>query len=409
MIYIYRLFYFFLKTTLLTLKPFLSKKTKQWMNLRSNLDYLHFNQKGSIWFHASSGEIEYCKSVITEIRKISPHTPIILSYSSPSAEKLLFNIKTQVDLVFPIPWDSPHSVKSTIEHLKPQIVIFSRTDFWPELIHQFKKYKIKIAAISMFPRLHFFSRLTYKWLIKDFDLITTVNSQKSVELSTLLKRPVLTFADTRFDQVFSRLQSPSRVHFETNANNKKIIFASTWPEDEKSIFPCLPEVLKLGYQIILCPHDVQNAHSLLAHLKNYKVDLLSTIADTQNMPNNFQILLVDKVGYLADIYRYTDIAFVGGSFKKRIHSVMEPLCTKNVVFFGPHFMNNPEAIETEKMGFTFKVRNAKERIDVIRSQRPNKLQKNRELSQVFAEKHRGSSILVAQALLDKIMPRAEDF
>ena len=61
------------------------------------------------------------------------------------------------------------------------------------------------------------------------------------------------------------------------------------------------------------------------------------------------------------------------------------------------------------MGFTFKVRNSKEMIDFIRSQRPDQLQKNRELSQVFAEKHRGSSILVAQALLDKIMPRAEDF
>ncbi|MBC7458330.1 MAG: hypothetical protein H7235_08640 [Bdellovibrionaceae bacterium] len=403
MIYIYRFIYFCLKTLVQILKPLFSTKTKKWKNLRSNQDYLDFEQKNAIWFHASSGEIEYCKSVITEFRKVSPNTPIILSYSSPAAEKLLFNIRTQVDLVFPLPWDSPSDLARAIEHLKPIMVVFSRTDFWPELIHQLNFYKIKMAAISMFPQLNFLSGLTYQWLIKEFSLITTVNLEKSTQLTNLLSREVLTFADTRFDQVFNRLQSPSRVQFSTDSHTKnKIIFASTWPEDESYILACLPEILKLNYQIIICPHEVNHADSLFDQLKKYKTTRLSMVADTQNIPYDFEILLVDKVGFLADIYRYTDIAFVGGSFRKKIHSVMEPLCSKNVVFFGPHFNNNPEAVETEKIGLTFKVRNSQEIIDFIRSQRPDQLQKNREFTQVFAEKHRGSSILVTQALLEKI-------
>lgn len=403
MIFIYRVIYFFLKTIMQILKPLFSTKTKQWMDLRSNEDYSLFEPKGSIWFHASSGEIEYCKSVIIELRKASPGTPIILSYSSPSAEKLLFNIKTQVDLVFPLPWDSPTAMENAIEHLKPQMVVFSRTDFWPEFIHQLQSHKVKMAAISMFPQLHFFSRLSYRWLIKKFSLLTTVSLQKSAELSDVLQREVLTFADTRFDQVFNRLNSPSRVHFSADATTKnKIVFASTWPEDESYILPCLPEILKLNYQIIICPHEVKHASIIAEELKHYKVIRLSSVGDTQNMPQDFEILLVDKVGFLADIYRYTNIAFVGGSFKKKIHSVMEPLCSKNVVFFGPHFNNNPEAVETEKIGLTFKVRNSQEIIDFIRSQRADQLQKNREFTQVFAEKHRGSSILVCQAILDKI-------
>ncbi len=402
MIYIYRIIYFFLKTILQILSPFFSAKTKQWMALRSSEDYASFTQKGSIWFHASSGEVEYCKSVIIELRKASPGTPIILSYSSPSAEKLLFNIKTQVDLVFPIPWDSPSAMENVIEHLQPKMVVFSRTDFWPEFIHQLKSHKVKTAAISMFPQLNFFSRLTYNWLIKDFSLITTVSLQKSANLSDILNREILTFADTRFDQVFNRLNSPSRVHFPETSKKNKIVFASTWPEDENYILPCIPEILKLNYQIIICPHEVKHADSISEQLKNYKVLRLSSVGDTQNMPGDFEILLVDKVGFLADIYRFTNIAFVGGSFKKKIHSVMEPLCSKNVVFFGPYFNNNPEAVETEKIGLTFKVRNSQEIVDFIRSQRADQLQKNREFTQVFAEKHRGSSILVSQAILDKI-------
>jgi 3-deoxy-D-manno-octulosonic-acid transferase len=403
MIYIYRLIYFLLKSLLQILKPLFSLKTKTWIDLRSNKDYLKFTPTGSIWFHASSGEIEYCKSVITEIRKMSPQTPIILSYSSPSAEKLFFNIKNQVDLFFPLPWDSPGALEKAILHLKPRIVIFSRTDFWPEFIHQLQKNKIKLAAISMFPHLNFFSRLTYKWFIRSFDLITTVNLQKSLALSEILNREVLTFADSRFDQVFNRLAQPSRIEFAPSTEKRKrIVFASTWSEDEIFIFPALPQILKLGYQIILCPHEVKHATTLLTQLNNYRVTLLSTIADSQNIPADVEILLVDQVGFLADIYRFTDLAFVGGSFKKRIHSVMEPLCSKNVVFFGPLFSNNPEAVETEKIGLTYKVRNSTDIIDFIKAQTPDQLQKNRDFTQVFAEKHRGSSILIAREIMKQI-------
>ncbi len=401
MIYFYRAIYFIFRVITQILNLFMSKKNQSWITLRSNLDYQEFDRKGSIWFHASSGEIEYCKSVITEIRRKNPQTPIILSYSSPSAEKLLFNIKNQLDLIFPLPWDSPETMSRAIQHLMPSQVIFSRTDFWPEFIYQLKKNKVKTCAISMYPNITLISRLLYLWLIQDFDLLTTVSQRKSEELSEVLHREVLTFPDTRFDQVFSRLQSPSRVQFSPDGTmRKKIVFASTWPEDEDQILPCLPEILGLNYQVIICPHEINHTEALFEKIKKYKVLRLSTAADTQNISSDFDILLIDKVGFLADVYRFTDLAFVGGSFKKKIHSVMEPLCCKNVVFFGPHFKNNPEAAETEKEGLSFKVSNSFEMMNFIRSQKSDQLQKNQKIIQEYAEKHRGSSILVSQVILN---------
>lgn len=400
MIYVYRLIYFIVKFFIITLKPILSSKMKLWIQLRSHTDYLKFKGTNSVWFHASSGEIEYCKSVISEIRKSSPNMTIILSYSSPSAEKLLFNIKNDVDLIFPLTWDSPSCIKKMIDHIKPQVVIFSRTDFWPEFIYQLKKNQIKMAAISMYPQFNFLNRLSYKWLLQSFDLITTVNLQKSMELSKLLGREIKTFADTRFDQVFSRLHSESRVKFSPSTHNKKrIILASTWPEDEFQLLPALSEMLKYYDQIIFCPHEIKHAENLLIHLKNYKTQLLSLIPDKTNIANEFEILIVDQIGYLADFYRFTEIAFVGGSFKKRIHSVMEPLCAHNLVFFGPYFKNNPEAVETHQLGLTISVKSTSEIINFLRAQTPDRLQKNKKIIQEYAEKQKGSSILVSQALL----------
>ena len=63
-----------------------------------------------------------------------------------------------------------------------------------------------------------------------------------------------------------------------------------------------------------------------------------TTADTD-------LILLDKVGYLADFYRLADGAFVGGSFKAKVHSVMEPLCCAIPIITGPYIYNSPEAMQ----------------------------------------------------------------
>ena len=108
---------------------------------------------------------------------------------------------------------------------------------------------------------------------------------------------------------------------------------------------CLPELLALNYKIVWCPHDVspERIIDLKSQLSAFSYDLFSE----QQSPYKFekQILILDQVGFLADIYRYSQISFVGGSFKAKVHSVMEPLCAGNSVLVGPYFKNNPEAVD----------------------------------------------------------------
>lgn len=398
MIFIYRFFYLLVRFLLVLSQPFLSKKIKTWMLLRSNQEWKKITFKQALWFHASSGEIEYCKAVITEIKKISPSQKIIISYSSPSAEKLLFNIKDQVDFIFPLPWDSASVITAVIDHIHPRALIFSRTDFWAELIIQNQKRNIPVMAISMFPRLNAVTRFLYRWLLKDFAFITTVNSTKSLELEKTLQRPVETFSDTRFDQVLLRLEGPSKITF--SSNTPRVVFASTWPADENIVFKCIPELIKQNYQVILAPHEISRAQKLMEKLQIYRPALLSHCKNLLSLQLNSSLLIVDQVGYLADIYRGTDWAFVGGSFDKKIHSVMEPLAAENIVFFGPHFYNNPEAIETQKQGLTFLVKSEKEILQLIQTQSAKERASHKNKLKEFTQKQRGSSRLIAQKILN---------
>lgn len=400
MIHIYRGSYLFFKTLVQSLSPFLSAKTKKWIQLRSSEEYLKQNIKKPLWFHASSGEIEYCKSIIREIKLLSPDQKIIISYSSPSAEKLLFNIKDKTELCFPLPWDTSAAAQKVIRHFQPQALIFSRTDFWPELIIQAQNQCIPLMAVSMFPRLNVITRSVYKWLLKDFSFITTVNESLTSALSEVLEKPVYTFSDTRFDQVFNRLSAPSKIIFaDSTPQEKRMVWASTWAEDEQVLFPCLDQFIRDGYSIIIAPHEISRSKILRQYLKKHSPVLLSEIPNLLSVSLKSPVMIVDRVGYLADIYRSTFWTFVGGSFKKRIHSVMEPLAAGNCVFFGPFYANNPEATDSLQKQLTYQVGSSQDILKLVQDSQIESFKKTQNQVQDYTEKQRGSSRHIAERIL----------
>lgn len=345
------------------LKPLLPQNLQQWVNLRQKKILLARSQQKRILFHAASGEIEYVKSIIREFKILKPEFEIIVSYSSPSAEKLFFNIQDFVAEFVPLPWDKPKNVADFLIRINPALIVFSRTDFWPELIHQASKKTIPMIAVSLSPRFSFYQNIWLKFNLSKMSALTAVNSSASQKLTQFVNTQVTTLADTRFDQVMHRLNSPSK--FEIKTEQKIIVFGSTWPEDEVVLFDVIAPLVKLNYKIIFSPHDVssERIHQLKKILQNFKIVLFSQI----NSPHNFDsdIIILDQIGYLADLYRYSCVAFVGGSFKSKVHSVMEPLCANNYVIVGPFYTNNPEAIDFKNKGFVFTVNTASELLSVL--------------------------------------------
>lgn len=346
MILIYRLVYSLLKFLVLALQPFLSANLKRWVQLRG----LDFENKagltGVIWFHASSGEIEYCKSVIREIKLKSPQQKIVVSYSSGSAEKLFGNIREHVDLFFPLPWDQPLKLIRVIDSLKPISLVFSRTDLWPELIQQAHIKKIPLAVISFNPNLKGLAGFVLSQLLKKFSYISCVDEKSGLSVASLAPQALIKHeGDTRFDQVFYRLSQATKLSFKCDST--LLVMGSTWPEDERVLLPKLASLKAQGFKFILSPHEV-NAHnierieSLLVGLTHQK---LSTSLNSQTGFVDFyaDVLIIDQIGFLADCYRFANIAFVGGSFKQKVHSVMEALCCGLHVLHGPYYKNNPEA------------------------------------------------------------------
>lgn len=367
MIYIYRVLYFILATSLSVLSPLLNAKLKTWLTLRNKkIDKIKsFNN--TYWFHASSGEIEYCKSIIRLLKEHQPDAQIVVTYSSPSAEKLFYNIADRVEQFIPLCWDQPALINELIDYIKPKVLVFSKTDLWPELIFQIKKRNIKVGVISYNPKINFINNILNRVLLSQLDFISCIDQNIKNKLAEIGNyQNISVDGDTRFDQVFYRLQQPPRLKIKSDS--KVFICGSSWPEDENILFGVFSDLVNKKFKIILGPHEVDTANILRIQkeLTNRKLSyqVLSDEIDYQDISLTQDVLIINKIGFLADAYRYGDIAFVGGSYKDKIHSVMEPLCCGLPVITGPYYKNNLEAIKYQNQ-YVFSLSTAEDIINII--------------------------------------------
>ncbi len=404
----YRLIYLLLKTLAIVLAPFLSEKAKRWIAMRSTLQlkYQSLDMNQAIWVHASSGEIEYAKALIKDLKTRFPQDPIVVTYSSESAEKLFENIKDQVDLFLPIPWDDRYSIGLLIQKLDPKILIISRTDLWPEMIHQCAKRNIPLVLVSYFPTIGS-GGFWLKNILNKFSLISCVDTAVENWVKSIVTNRntvIQTDGDTRFDQVFIRLDQPAKIQLP--ADEKFLTLGSTWPEDELHLIELMSVAARDGYKIILSPHDTSenrlHAVQLWLREKEFSYRLLSHVESPVSF--NFQVLVIDKIGFLADAYRFSDLAFVGGSFKSRVHSVMEPLACGLPVFIGPHYQNNPEALRySVKPKYIFPGENSKQLIDSYKKLTSQNLKALKAEIRLEMQKNKGATKKIADFIQHNLL------
>jgi len=305
-----------------------------------------------IWIHAASGEFEYAKPLIRELKKQNPKSSVVVTYFSPSFSEAI-NKFPGVDFSLPLPLDLPGPSRAFLKKLNPKCGLIARTDLWPEILHQAHSLKIPLILFSVTKtkRPSVLVRSLYQWLYGYLNAVFTVSEADANVLKAILPgTKIEAIGDTRFDQVLERLNSPKPLRSELKPKRPTTLVAgSTWWEDEKVLIEALTPLLQNHkLQLIVAPHEPTSAHieSLYQEFqkRNIAVQLYSRAPEFES-----GVLIIDQIGILAELYQWGSVAFVGGSFKKTVHSVMEPLAAGCITIVGPYHRNNREAIEFQNL------------------------------------------------------------
>ncbi|HEX4925537.1 MAG TPA: glycosyltransferase N-terminal domain-containing protein [Bdellovibrionales bacterium] len=311
-----------------------------------------------VWFHCSSGELEYAKPVIQLLKQRQPHQKILLTYFSPSVERAARNF-SPVDFALPVPWDHPWALREFIAYHKPKALALARTDTWPELVYQCEQHEIPAVLFSATLSsskskfLNPFSRAYHRWIFDHLEAILCVSDDDRANFKAMgVSIPCLTTGDTRYDQVLYRLKNPKplRENLKPRSGEAVFIAGSTWPEDEDRLIPALAQLGRYSVRAIVAPHEPTPSHLAELEMKLKTAGCSSVRYTRAEHWAPGQVLIVDTVGILADLYQWGHIAFVGNSFQRHaVHSVMEPLAAGCVTLFGPYHHNNREALAFQKI------------------------------------------------------------
>ena len=114
--------------------------------------------------------------------------------------------------------------------------------------------------------------------------------------------------------------------------------------------------------MIIVPHELHESHLreieivfIQAGISISRYSEFSAKGKTKT-----QVVIFNTIGLLARLYKQTQIAYIGGSFGKGIHNVMEPAIFGQPVIFGPNHLNSHEAGELLKIGAAFRITNQQE-------------------------------------------------
>tara|TARA_R110000868_G_scaffold352396_2_gene613650 strand:- start:908 stop:2134 length:1227 start_codon:yes stop_codon:yes gene_type:complete len=328
---------------------------------QSNLRNINPEKRKVIWFHAASlGEFEQGRPLLEKFKKEQEQYFILLSFFSPSGYEIHKNY-AKADHICYLPLDTKQNAKKFLSIVQPEMAIFIKYEFWFNYLKQLQKRNSKSYLVSgIFNKNFIFFQWYGGWFRNKLDLFEHFFLQD--EYSKLLLEKVglkncTVTGDTRFDRVIElRKTEFNKPLIERFCTNKKVmILGSAW-EKEMEFARKFSEESEEWF-FIIAPHEI-NSEKIDSYLQSLKVRgiKLSNSSDSQNL-SEYKVLVIDQIGLLSKIYRFANVAFIGGGFGKGIHNLLEAAVYEVPVIFGPNYSFFKEAKDLIACGGGFSISN----------------------------------------------------
>lgn len=332
------------------IRQFVTGRKKVFPYLEQHRD----RDKPLIWIHtASLGEFEQGAPVLDLLCRQYPGHQFLITFFSPSGYEVKKDLLAP-HLVTYLPMDTRWNARRFIRLAQPEIALFVKYEVWPGFFRELDDAGIPILLLSAIFR----ERQAYfKWYggflrnaLKRVGHFY-VQDDLSAELLKTLGIPDITVSgDTRFDRVLEILDKQQDLPFmeEFKGDRTCLVCGSTWPEDHQHLLPFINSAEK-GQCFVIAPHktDTKTIEALQKGLQ------CSTALYSQNPDTNLgevTVLIVDTIGLLTQIYRYADLAYVGGGFATGLHNTLEPAVFGIPVLIGPRYQKFREAEDLVRAG-----------------------------------------------------------
>ncbi|MBQ0019558.1 MAG: 3-deoxy-D-manno-octulosonic acid transferase [Bacteroidales bacterium] len=314
-----------------------------------------------VWFHAASlGEFEQGRPLMERFRREHPEFKILLTFFSPSGYEVRKNY-AGADIICYLPFDTPGNVLSFFRLVHPEMAFFIKYEYWNNFFQacRFKHIPIYMVSAIFRPTQGFFHWWGFyrRWALHNVEHFFVQNEESEQLLASIGFKNVTISGDTRFDRVIDINRQAKDIPFveRFKKQDRILVAGSSWTPDEDIIIPYFNSHPEL--KLVLAPHVIDEWHlrEIESKLKRPFVRVSQIKAEALD---GVDCLIVDCFGLLSSIYRYGEVAYVGGGFGVGIHNVPEAAVYGIPVLFGPNNKKFQEAQDLLKLGACHEVTDA---------------------------------------------------
>jgi len=338
-------------------------------NLRERLGYLpvSFNVDGepSIWIHAVSvGEALTARALASDLKARYPRLKLFLSTTTLAGQQVArSSLRHLVDGVFYFPFDWTFIVKRTLNLVKPRLFIMMETEIWPNLLHECRRRGVRTAMINgristrSYPRYKLVRPLFRRVLahVDRFCMQSEESAQRVIDLGAEKSRVVVT-GSLKFDSL--EVPAPTahgkpreRVlrFFRISSHRTVVVAGSTMRGEEAAVLRAFTKIkaTQTHAVAILAPRQPER----FGEVERLARDAGFVTARRSELPIDAEpradVIILDSIGELAQLYQLATVAFVGGSLVDHGgHNILEPAVFGKPIVFGPYMQNFRDIAET---------------------------------------------------------------
>ena len=367
------------------------------------------DRRKAVLFHAASaGEFEQLQPILKKVDRSRYF--VLLTFFSPTV--FLMEKETALaDAVCYHPFDFPWSAWFFFRKMEIQYYIITRNDIWPT--HLFIAQKLGIITVLINANLYrdnhytsWYFRLLFKQVFNQFNLILTGSERLKNNLLHLVPHEkVMVTGDSRLDRVIElKAENNNPLLPESFVSSPTLILGSINPSDYPVIFEGIANYYPNGSQsldekdhrIIIVPQEINKSELQIIENKLDEIGFSWAYYSEKEKFENSRVIIINKIGILANLYKYSDATYVGAGFGAGVHSVIEPSVYNNLVSFGPNYQIVDMAVSLVKNKLATVINNSDDFVQFLTLlNNPSKLKiVSENMGQFLSEQKQASNAII---------------
>jgi 3-deoxy-D-manno-octulosonic-acid transferase len=337
-------------------------------NLPQRLGYLpvsfNIDADDSIWIHAVSvGEVLTARALLPALRERYPKLRLFLSTTTMTGQQIARNNLQYVDEVFYFPFDFAFIVNRTLRLVRPRLFIMMETEIWPNLLRACAREGVKTMLVNgrisarSYPRYRlarpFFRRVLRH--VDRFCMQSDESARRIIDIGADHQRVGVT-GSLKFDSLElpgtptgDRGRNRVLRYFRIAPERPVVIAASTRKGEEGAVLEAFQRIRATMTRalLIIAPRKPPQFDEVerLARRAGWNVGRRSELR--VDAEPGHDVVILDTVGELAQLYQVATVVFVGGSLVDTGgHNILEPAVFGKPIVFGPHMQNFAEIART---------------------------------------------------------------